>query len=586
MTRRLPAVACLLLNIAFAQAQTNPTLPDLGPNVVVLDPSTSDAQQRINQIFATQERGQFNDHRYAVLLKPGHYSLDVQVGFYTQVIGLGGKPDDVTITGAVRSKATWLHRNATCNFWRSAENLAIEPTLENNTNIWAVSQATALRRVHVKGNITLFDGGWSSGGFLADSVVDGTVDSGSQQQWLSRNVKLNQWNIGGGSWNLVFVGCENAPAGAWPQKPLTIVPQTPRQVEKPYLTLDSDGRYAVAVPALRHDAAGVTWQGNEPDRRVSLDDFYIAKPERDTATSINAALASGKHLLVTPGIYKLDSAIKIDRPDTIVLGLGSATFIAEAGNACFEVADVDGVHISGLILEAGSKRSKTLIEVGPPQSVASYRDNPIVLHDLFARAGGAAPGATDNYVTINANDVIGDNFWLWRADHGRGAKWESNPTDNGLIVNGRDVTLYGLFVEHTQGFQTLWNGEGGRVYFYQSEMPYDPPSKEAWSHDGIDGFASYKVADAVKNHQAFGLGIYAVFFSGPIIDDHAIEVPVTPGVQIHHAVTVRFNGQEGSGFRHVINDLGDAIDSTHKSARIDEWPPPASASDQNSENRK
>ena len=41
------------------------------------------------------------------------------------------------------------------------------------------------------------------------------------------------------------------------------------------------------------------------------------------------------------------------------------------------------------------------------------------------------------------------------------------------MVDGDDVTTYGLAVEHTLEDLTVWNGEGGQVYFYQSELPYD-----------------------------------------------------------------------------------------------------------------
>ena len=125
------------------------------------------------------------------------------------------------------------------------------------------------------------------------------------------------------------------------------------------------------------------------------------------------------------------------------------------------------------------------------------------------RVGGATAGTTASCLQINANDVIGDNLWLWRADHGTGVGWTQNACNNGLIVNGNRVTIYGLFVEHHEQYQTLWNGNWGRVYFYQSELPYDPPSQAAWSHDGVNGYASYKVADQVTSHQAYGLGIYA-----------------------------------------------------------------------------
>ena len=72
---------------------------------------------------------------------------------------------------------------------------------------------------------------------------------------------------------------------------------------------------------------------------------------------------------------------------------------------------------------------------------------------------------------------MADQIWLWRADHGAGAAWATNPTKNGLVVNGENVTIYGLFNEHHEEYQTLWNGNGGRVYFYQSELPYDVPDQ-------------------------------------------------------------------------------------------------------------
>lgn len=44
--------------------------------------------------------------------------------------------------------------------------------------------------------------------------------------------------------------------------------------------------------------------------------------------------------------------------------------------------------------------------------------------------------------------------------------------DFGLRVDGDDVTMYSLAVEHTLKDLTVWNGERGRTYFYQSELPY------------------------------------------------------------------------------------------------------------------
>ena len=539
--------------------------PDFGPNVLVFDPSMTGIQARIDEVFKKQERSQFGPGRYAYLFKPGKYDLDVQVGFYMQVLGLGKSPDDVAITGAVRSKANWMaNHNATCNFWRCVENLSVTPTQDRNVNVWAVSQATAMRRVHVKGDMNLWDGGWSSGGFLADCKIDGQVNSGSQQQWLSRNTQWGKWT--GGSWNMVFVGTLNPPAGTWPAAPYTVIDKTPLAREKPYLFIDDAGRYHVMVPDLRSDGTqGITWSsGTTPGTPLPIDRFYLAHPGADNAASINAALSSGKHLLFTPGVYHLEGSIRVTRPGTVVLGLGYPTLVPDHGTPAMEIADVDGVKVGGILFEAGPTNSNTLVQVGEPGSSASHAKDPVFLYDVFCRAGGASVGKATCFLTIHSNDVVGDNFWLWRADHGRGAGWESNKNANGLIVNGDNVTIYGLFVEHCQEYQTIWNGNGGRVYFYQSEMPYDPPSQAAWRHGSVKGYASYKVGDSVKTHEAWGLGVYCVFYAAPVVADNAIETPVTPGVKMHHMVTIRLAGQPNSGINHVINGTGDPVISKRK----------------------
>ena len=71
--------------------------------------------------------------------------------------------------------------------------------------------------------------------------------------------------------------------------------------------------------------------------------------------------------------------------------------------------------------------------------------------------------------------------------------------------------MYGLAVEHYQAVQVQWNGNGGADYFYQSEMPYDPPSQSAWMDGSSDGYPSIAVSDSVTSFQAYGLGVYCYF---------------------------------------------------------------------------
>jgi hypothetical protein len=531
--------------------------------VLIFDPTMPmpTIQSQLDAVYAKMDADQFDNLGYAYLFKPGQYSLDVQVGFYTHVIGLGMSPDDVTITGAVRAKADWLgNNNATCNFWRTAENLAVVPTsaIDNGTDVWATSQGTSLRRIHVKGSIALDDnGGWASGGFVADSKVDTEINSGSQQQYLTRNVDLTHWQ--GSNWNMVFVGDGQPPSGTWPHPPYTVIPATPVVREKPFLYIDGSGNYLVMVPALKMNSTGSSWGAESvtsptpPGSPLSIDRFYVAKPGVDTAESINAALAQGKHLLLTPGDYLLDAPIQVTQANTVVLGIGLPVLTPTKGNAVLALADVDGISVAGVLVEAAATSSPTLLQAGPAGSSADHSKNPTVLFDVNCRIGGNIVGTASVCFTINSNDVIAENSWLWRADHGAGAGWGTNKSNSGIVVNGNDVTAYGLFSEHHQQFQTLWNGNGGAVYFYQSEMPYDPPSQGAWMESSSEnGYASYKVADGVTSHTGEGIGIYS-FFDNPVHAANAIETPSGSGIVMRHMMTF---GSGTGGIDDIINGTG------------------------------
>jgi hypothetical protein len=535
MVRRslLVAVIAVLASTVFAAPA-----PDFGPNVLIFDQATPDIQAQVSAVFAKQEKAQFGTERYALLFKPGKYNADVRVGFYTSALGLGKSPDDVEVTGAVRADGQWMGGNATCTFWRGIENLSINPTQGRGSLTWSVSQATEFRRNHVKGNLNLSEGGWSSGGFVVDCKVDGNINNGSQQQYFLRNNEFTKYN--GGVWNAVFVGDNKAPTSTWPRPPFTVVEKTPLIREKPYLVFDNDN-YFVEVPGLQKDTVGTDW-GKEGGVMIPIDKFYIAKAGTDTAETLNKALASGKNILLTPGLYDIEAPIKVDKPNQIILGIGYPTLTATKGNNLIDVADVDGVTIAGLLLQASMTQSDTLLQVGEQGAKADHSANPTFLFDIFTRTGGQINGKCNTFVEINSNNVVGDNFWLWRADHGTGAGWNSNYCKNGLIVNGNDVTCYGLFVEHTQEYLTLWNGNGGRTYFYQSELPYDPPNQAAYMNGDKKGFASYKVADTVTTHEAYGIGVYSVFSSGGVGLTNAIETPTGPGIKMTHLVAVKIKG--------------------------------------------
>jgi hypothetical protein len=543
------------LFLSSALAQT----PDFGPNVAVFSPSTPTAtiQAEIDRIYAIQQHNEFGAQRNAFLFLPGDYHLDIPIGFYTEVAGLGATPDATHMSGNVHVDAASRrnNNNATTTFWRSAENFSVTPT--GGTMQWAVSQAVAMRRLHIHDDLVLHQHrGWASGGWMSDTLVDGNVDSGSQQQWISRNSDWKSWT--GSNWNMVFVGIPHPPDGDWSVPPYTKVALTPIVREKPFLEVDAANHWSLHVPALLHYSTGITWNHppSTPDRIIPFSHVYIAHPDHDTAATVNAQLAHGKDLLLTPGIYNLDEPLRVTHPNTVVLGLGFATLHPTHGNAALTTADADGIILAGLLIDAGETLSPVLVQIGPHNATALHQQNPISLSDIFFRVGGAGIGRTNINLEINANDTLVDHTWIWRADHGTGVGWTKNLSNNGLVVNGNNVTIYGLFVEHHQQFQVLWNGNHGRTYFYQSEIPYDPPNQAAYSSaTGTDGWASYKVADTVTDHEAWGLGAYSVFTYPSVFLTRAIEAPTAPNVRFHDMITVCL--LSNGGIRHIINNQGD-----------------------------
>jgi hypothetical protein len=543
--------------------------PDFGPNVHIFDPSMSAAsiQSTLDSVFAAQQGNQFGTRRDALLFKPGTYDVTANVGYNTQIAGLGQNPDDVNIVGGVTSDATG--NNATLNFWREVQNLSITPS--SGTDTWAVSQGASMRRVDVHGNLKLdpTGDGFSSGGFLADSRISGQVTSGSQQQWLSRNDQWGSW--AGNVWNMVFVGTVNAPAQHFPNPSFTTIAQTPTELEKPYVYVDAAGDYHVFVPSLRHDTQGITWgAGPTPGTSLPMHDFYVTKPT-DTAATMNAALAAGLNLLITPGVYQLDQTLDVTHPNTIILGMGLATLQPVGGITAIQTADVGGVQIDDLLVTAGTTNSDTLVRIGPAGASANNAANPNMVADLYFRVGGDVAGKASTSLVINSPDTIGDNNWLWRADHGSGVGWTSNTADTGLVVNGADTTMYGLAVEHYQKVEVLWNANGGSTYFFQNENPYDPPTQADWMNGTVQGFPAYEVAPNVTTHQAFGVGSYCFFQVNPsIVNDHAIQAPVTPGVQFHDSLTVSLGGV--GTISHVINETGAAVNSANTNVYLPSFP--------------
>jgi hypothetical protein len=565
--------------------------PAFGPNVYVFTPSMpqSQIQATVDSIASQQISNQFGTQRYALLFEPGTYGsaanpLTFQVGYYTEVAGLGGSPGDVTINGSIdvynqclpAAEGTNTNCIALDNFWRSMSNLTINVTggtgCQAATDFWAVSQAAPMRRVAVNGKLSLMDycnGGpdYASGGFIADSAFSGsTVINGSQQQFIVRNSNLDGWS--NGVWNQVFSGVIGAPPTTFPPTassgPYTTLATSPVTQEEPFLQTDASGNYSVFVPALQHNSSGTSWQnGPAAGTSVPISKFFIATPSTPVL-AIDAALALGQNLLLTPGVYNLKAPILVSRPNTIVLGLGFPTLVPQNGTAAMQVLAGPGVKLSGMIFDAGPRNSPVLLQVGGPLGATTgSASDPALVQDVFFRIGGATAGSATNSLVVNSSHVILDDIWAWRADHGAGVGWTSNTADNGLTVNGNDVTAYGLAVEHYQKNEVVWNGQGGEDIFFQNEMPYDPPSQAAWmSSPTTDGYPAFVISPRVTSFSGYGLGSYCFFDQGiPIQSATAFSVPDTSGVQLHDLLT-RFLSGSGS-INHVVNNTGAAVDNAN-----------------------
>jgi hypothetical protein len=586
--------------------------------VIIFDPSMSQAtiQSELDAISTQQVPNQFGTQRYSIFFEPGTYGsaadpLDFQVGFYTQVAGLGAQPSGVVINGAINTFNQCVNGDCegTDNFWRSLSNLTLNvelpssppnyapdpgdpggPYCLNSADLWAVSQADPMRRVIVNGNLILQDycgtGDVSGGYFADDEFNNGIVGNYGQQQFFTRNSDIDSWS--NAVWNQVFLGDNGAPATDFGQPiqgsnppatgQYTNVSTTPVSEEEPFLYTDDAGAMHVFVPAVRHDSVGPSYaSGGEAGHSLPISRFFVADPTTPES-QINAALGSGRNLILTPGVYELAHPISVVRPDTIVLGLGFATLIPEDGDAAMRTADVPGIKLSGMIFDAGPQNSPALLELGNQNggsaqgSGSSDANDPTLAQDVFFRIGGAEPGKATTALIVNDSNTILDDVWAWRADHGAGVGWAQNTADTGVIVNGNNVDAYGLAVEHFQKNEVIWNGQNGEDVFFQNEMPYDPPSQAAWmASPTFDGYPAFLVSNSVRSFQGYGMGSYSFFDQGvQIYATDAFVAPDTPGVQFHGLLTVFLNATTGEGgIDNVINGVGGPSTAANKDSAVD-----------------
>jgi hypothetical protein len=640
-----------------------------GPNVCVFTPQMSQTQIQndLNNIAAQQVplSAQFNNDGYAVLFEPGTYGsaatpLVFEVGYYTEVAGLGAVPQDTTINGQIEvfpnaldcASATNCWANSTVNFWRSMSNLTLNVMASANnskyvpqpitqlppigdsadcyggsTDIWSVSQATPVRSMIINGNLnfqaycsqTGYGGNdFASGSYVANSVINGQLAWSGNQQGVARNSDFQ--SAAGYVWNYVYSGdgcppgytppagsaCSpnqdafgNSPAGTEGVigvNQVTALPQSPATAEKPFLYTDSSGKFSVFVPSVQQNSSGPNFlSGSEAGSSLPLSSFFVANPSTPVA-AINLALLAGKNLVLTPGVYDLSAPIVVERPHTVVLGLGFATLVPQHGNAALIALPNVGVKISGLIVDAGPVNSPVLVSVGVPGLTAGTAANPDTIQDVFFRIGGAETTPVSATVSLldNASHSIIDDVWAWRADHGAnasvtgpqgqvGAGWTYNKGDTGVVVSGDNVTAYGLAVEHYQKTEVIWNGQAGTNIFFQNELPYDPPSQAAWNKSATQlGYPAFAVSPNVTSFNGYGMASYVVFINtnATLWDSMAYQAPNKPGVKFTDAgdlfitSTCVVNGNcptpgQSGGLQSVIDGAGGSATDANPTTMVD-----------------
>jgi hypothetical protein len=225
-----------------------------------------------------------------------------------------------------------------------------------------------------------------------------------------------------------------------------------------------------------------------------------------------------------------------------------------------------------MIFDAGPVNSPVLLQVGsaPGHGVANPVD-PTVVQDVFFRVGGATPGRATDSLVVNSSQVILDDVWAWRADHGNGVGWASNAANTGVVVNGNNVTSYGLFVEHYQKSEVIWNGRNGTDIFFQNEMPYDPPSQTEWRANSVtDGYPAFLISHRAAGFSGYGMGSYSFFDrSVPIFASSAFQTERPPGSQLHDLLTVFLSTAGSGGIDHVVNGAGRSSTAANPDIPVD-----------------
>ena len=220
---------------------------------------------------------------------------------------------------------------------------------------------------------------------------------------------------------------------------------------------------------------------------LPLSSFYIATVAAgDNAETMNAALASGKNLLLDPGTYVLDAPLTIAKPDKVVMGLGdpvlradnTATLVVKnsAPSTVLSKFNADGRAFDPADMGPFAHNQ---VVIGDTPHGAGSRNDPTALTDVSS-VSGSTNGflLNQNYTILNQGEIQTNNN---SGDGYTTTNWAASSGNTGAIVNGDHNTWQGIWLEHFKKTEITWNGEYGNVEFLENErpltVPYDNPGE-------------------------------------------------------------------------------------------------------------
>mmetsp|Transcript_26776 Transcript_26776/g.60621 ORF Transcript_26776/g.60621 Transcript_26776/m.60621 type:complete len:194 (-) Transcript_26776:211-792(-) len=189
------------------------------------------------------------------------------------------------------------------------------------------------------------------------------------------------------------------------------------------------------------------------------------------------------------------------------------------------------------------------------------------MSDIFVRVGGPDVDrgvSVHTMIRVFEDDVIGDNLWLWRADHavlGPGETAEAGqkyhlvrPAEYRCSTCfeswGRRTVVYGLAAEHSLGDAVVWRGNFGRCFFFQCELPYGVNTQQ-FAH-----CVGYRVS--AEKHEGWGMGVYCNFRDCTCLVKTAFAAPGR-GVRLHNVFIKLLSGHDG--ILSVLNGEGGQVRS-------------------------